>query len=96
MPKIKLKCDDSEAFPKDKPHAPSDRASRFVLHFVSQSGVASENGKNRTLSFEQQPYRASGLNLVTAAVVLWNMGYLERTTNALRGNGHAVDNARDR
>ena len=40
-------------------------------------GVASENEKNRTLSFEQQRYRASGLNLVTAAVVLWNMGYLE-------------------
>ena len=44
-------------------------------------------------SFEQQPYRASGLNLVTAAVVLWNTVYLERATNAPRGNGHAVDDA---
>nr|MDN1515108.1 hypothetical protein [Escherichia coli] len=26
----------------------------------------------RDRSFEQQRYRASGLNLVTAAIVLWN------------------------
>ncbi|WP_298854249.1 Tn3 family transposase, partial [uncultured Aquimonas sp.] len=38
-------------------------------------------------------YRASGLNLVTAAVVLWNTVYLERAAHALRGNGHAVDDA---
>ena len=29
----------------------------------------------RDRSFEQQPYRASGLNLVTAAIVLWNTVY---------------------
>ena len=39
----------------------------------------------------QQRYRASGLNLVTAAVVLWNTVYLERAAHTLRGNGHAVD-----
>ncbi|HDD8738138.1 TPA: Tn3 family transposase, partial [Escherichia coli] len=32
----------------------------------------------RDRSFEQQRYRASGLNLVTAAIVLWNTVYLER------------------
>jgi hypothetical protein len=41
--------------------------------------------------FEQQRYRASGLNLVTAAIVLWNTVYLERAANALRGHGQAVD-----
>ena len=50
-------------------------------------------GEIRDRSFEQQRYRASGLNLVTAAVVLWNTVYLERATHALRGNGHAVDEA---
>ena len=50
-------------------------------------------GEIRDRSFEQQRYRASGLNLVTAAVVLWNTVYLERAANALRGNGHAVDDA---
>ncbi len=39
------------------------------------------------MSFEQQRYRASGLNLVTAAIVLWNTVYLERATQALRESG---------
>lgn len=41
-------------------------------------------GEIRDRSFEQQRYRASGLNLVTAAIVLWNTVYLERATQALR------------
>jgi TnpA family transposase len=48
-------------------------------------------GEIRDRSFEQQRYRASGLNLVTAAIVLWNTVYLERAVNALRGHGHPVD-----
>jgi len=48
-------------------------------------------GEIRDRSFEQQRYRASGLNLVTAAIVLWNTVYLERATGALRGHGHLVD-----
>ncbi|RMM03364.1 Transposase-like protein, partial [Pseudomonas amygdali pv. eriobotryae] len=36
-------------------------------------------GEIRDRSFEQQRYRASGLNLVTAAIVLWNTVYLERS-----------------
>lgn len=35
-------------------------------------------GEIRDWSFEQQRYRTSGLNLVTAAIVLWNTVYLER------------------
>ena len=50
-------------------------------------------GEIRDRSFEQQRYRASGLNLVTAAIVLWNTVYLERAANALRSHGHAVDDA---
>ena len=41
-------------------------------------------GEIRDRSFEQQRYRASGLNLVTAAIVLWNTVYLERATQTLR------------
>lgn len=48
-------------------------------------------GEIRDRSFEQQRYRANGLNLVTAAVVLWNTIYLERAVHALRSNGYAVD-----
>jgi TnpA family transposase len=39
-------------------------------------------GEIRDRSFEQQRYRASGLNLVTAAIVLWNTVYLERAAHA--------------
>ena len=48
-------------------------------------------GEIRDRSFEQQRYRASGLNLITAAIVLWNTVYLERATAALRGHGKALD-----
>lgn len=50
-------------------------------------------GEIRDRSFEQQRYRASGLNLVTAAIVLWNTVYLERATQALNGHGEPVDGA---
>ena len=48
-------------------------------------------GEIRDRSFEQQRYRASGLNLVTAAIVLWNTVYLERAVAALRGHDQPAD-----
>src|SRR6195952_6014847 len=48
-------------------------------------------GEMRDRSFEDQRYRASGLNLVTAAIVLWNTVYLERATHALREAGKLPD-----
>ena len=50
-------------------------------------------GEIRDRNFEQQRYRAGGVNLVTAAVVLWNTVYLERAAHALCGNGHALVDA---
>jgi TnpA family transposase len=50
-------------------------------------------GEVRDRSFEQQRYSASGLNLVTAAIVLWNTVYLERAVQALRDAGEIVDNS---
>ncbi len=41
-------------------------------------------GEMRDRSFENQLYRASGLNLVIAAVILWNTVYLERAILALK------------
>jgi TnpA family transposase len=41
-------------------------------------------GEIRDRSFEQQRYRASGLNLLTAAIVLWNTVYIERAVSAIR------------
>lgn len=48
-------------------------------------------GEIRDRSFEHQRYRASGLNLVTAAIVLWNTVYLEKTVEQLRKSGQIVD-----
>ena len=49
------------------------------------------NPSLRDRSFENQRYRASGLNLVVAAIVLWNTAYLERVVQALRDIGNADD-----
>jgi hypothetical protein len=48
-------------------------------------------GEIRDRSFEQQRYRASGLNLTTAAIVLWNTVYLERAIKAFHIQGRPVD-----
>jgi TnpA family transposase len=48
-------------------------------------------GELRDRSFENQRYRASGLNLVVAAIVLWNTVYLGRAVHGLREQGQSVD-----
>ena len=48
-------------------------------------------GVLRDRSFEQQHYRASGLNLVIAAIALWNTVYLERSIAALKSSKHGVN-----
>jgi hypothetical protein len=48
-------------------------------------------GEIRDRSFEQQRYRASGLTLVTAAIVLWNTVYIERAIDASARNHQVVD-----
>ncbi len=48
-------------------------------------------GELRDRSFENQRYRASGLNLVVAAIILWNTVYLDRAIQALRATGQDID-----
>jgi len=48
-------------------------------------------GEVRDRSFENQRYRASGLNLVVAAIVLWNTVYIERAVQSLRDSGKQID-----
>lgn len=48
-------------------------------------------GEMRDRSFENQRYRASGLNLVIAAIVLWNTVYLERVIQHLKDHGQTVN-----
>jgi hypothetical protein len=50
-------------------------------------------GELRDRTFENQRYRASGLNLVVIAIILWNTIYLERAVNALRQHGISFPDA---
>src|ERR1700730_266380 len=50
-------------------------------------------GELRDRTFENQRYRASGLNLVVAAIVLWNTVYLKRAIGALREDGRSIDDS---
>jgi TnpA family transposase len=50
-------------------------------------------GRLRDRTAELQQHRASGLTLVTAAIVLWNTVYLGRALNALRRRGEVVPDA---
>jgi hypothetical protein len=41
-------------------------------------------------TFENQRYRASGLNLVVAAIILWNTVYLESAIHLLQQKGRSI------
>ena len=47
-------------------------------------------GELRDRTYENQRHRASGLNLVVAAIVLWNTIYIERAVESLRERGQAI------
>jgi TnpA family transposase len=47
-------------------------------------------GEIRDRTFENQSFRASGLSLITAAIVHWNTVYLDRAVRQLRAEGVAV------
>jgi hypothetical protein len=53
--------------------------------------IAIKARDQRDRSFENQRYRASGLNLIVAAIILWNTVYLERAIAALRGHGIQIE-----
>ncbi len=47
-------------------------------------------GEIRDRTFENQSYRASGLNLAVTAIILWNTVYLARAVDALRARGETL------
>jgi TnpA family transposase len=47
-------------------------------------------GRIHDHGYESQQHRASGLNLVVAAIILWNTVYLGRAVEALRRQGEAI------
>ena len=51
-------------------------------------------GEIRDRTFENQSFRASGLSVITAAIVHWNTVYLARAVHQLRAHGFTVPNDR--
>ena len=47
-------------------------------------------GRLRDRTLESQQHRAGGLNLVVAAIVLWNTAYVERAIRHLRAGGEKI------
>ena len=47
-------------------------------------------GELRDRTLENQLYRANGLNLVVAAIILWNTVYIDQAVMALRQRGHCI------
>ena len=76
---------------------PSDPALRQRSHAGVNKGEASNSlrralffhrqGEFRDRTFENQSFRASGLTLVTAAIVHWNTVYLDLAVQHLRMRG---------
>ena len=47
-------------------------------------------GRLRDRTLESQQHRAGGLNLVVAAIILWNTAYMERAIRHLRARGEKI------
>lgn len=56
-------------------------------HTLKRAVFFNRLGELRDRSYEDQFYRASGLNLVIAAIVLWNTVYLEKAVDYLQEQG---------
>lgn len=50
-------------------------------------------GEVKERSFENQRYKASGLYLVTAAIILWNTVYIEKAVQHLKGQDEEINEA---
>jgi len=61
-----------------------------ALNTLRRAVAFHRSGEIRDQSFEAQSNRASGLNLVTTAMAVWNTVYLGRAVEALRAGGVEV------
>ena len=56
-------------------------------HFLAHAVYVHRQGRITDRTFENQSYRASGLNLAIAAIVYWNTVYMQRAVGHLRSTG---------
>jgi hypothetical protein len=62
-------------------------------HSLAQVICTFKQGRIVDRSAEAQLFRASGLNLVIAAIVFWNSGYIADAIAHLRATGHPAPDA---
>lgn len=60
-------------------------------HALADAIYTNRQGRFTDRSLENQQYRASGLNLLIAAIAYWNAVYLGRAADHLRYSGHQID-----
>jgi Tn3 transposase DDE domain len=70
--------------PKARPGGLNKGEARNAL---ARAVFFNRQGELRDRTFENQRYRANGLNLVVLAIILWNTIYLGRAIDALRQHG---------
>lgn len=56
-------------------------------HFLAQAIYIHRQGRLADRTFQNQSFRASGLNLVIAAIIYWNTLYMARAVQHLRSGG---------
>jgi TnpA family transposase len=61
-------------------------------HALAQAVYVHRQGRVADRTLIDQEYRASGLNLVIAAIIYWNTLYMERAADRLRAQGRDVPN----
>jgi TnpA family transposase len=59
-------------------------------HALAAAVFTQRQGRMTNRTVESQEFRASGLNLVTAAIVYWNTLYMGRAVDHLRAGGHTA------
>ena len=62
-------------------------------HALAQAVFVHKQGRIADRTLQNQEHRASGLNLVVAAIALWNTLYMERAVNHLRARDVAAPDA---
>ena len=60
-------------------------------HSLARAIFFNRLGEIRDRSLHAQEHRMSGLNFLTAAIILWNTVYVERAVEALRSKGEHID-----
>ena len=61
-----------------------------AYHALTRAVCFHRLGEIRDRSYENQRHRAGGLNLVVAAIILWNTVYLEKVVSTLRTEGENI------